>query len=768
MYYALVLNILRGTMDAGAGLEATAVTAFGSSVASGLQDAAAGFGYDPDDYIAIKGWLVANQDVILQNTYVDKLDNLGTGTVGNLLSVGNVIYKSIDDYQTALANRIVLLRTTENMQNMLETMLQECPDSNDALKDALTKCLDQVKKTNEELAYDAEITLLDSVGRYGYQAAFDFIWDKLMDHVKSTCPQVALFSACYSAGNMISNLNFNTDALLERYYMMKAYEEIRQVAQSAKLTLGASWSATPSSTTATQYLCALDVLYRINHLDAELAMDYTQQALNEVVINGEEDFITIEQLQKALESFTTYDTSLKNAYVAFQNMWYTYFKQDHPTSLMDLQYADLFESLTGEKPKRIVVVSCPVNVYVYDNAGNMVAGVVNEKLTCQADDIAVMHSGTQKTIYFYSDTRYTLEYEGYDTGTMSITDQTFDADGNQTRILHYYDLPVTAEQSYTASSVDNLRSSTGYVQPDGDSLDYASYTVEIVDGLLQTDGLLTVSAAAYAGELLQVTAKIPAGAVFIGWTSDLGTEIFDDPSSLFTTVHMPAGDVVITAAYTFSLDAPPADRLILANENGKLLTDIPQSSFTVHITAPADSVRCILACYDANMKFVAAKVCDLSESSSGVCHFQVDNTDGSITQLRFFSLDASYTPLQGSVIFPYGTKGFAQDICVISKAFFTRESGHSLPGMATLFVLQNHAISAAGISREAVSRTMSPVPSRRNTLISETASSLSALSSISLVPLLNSETVCISSPTRRPSSYSARTGVMLSAGVSVK
>ena len=534
------------------------------------------------------------------------------------------------------------------MEQMLEIMLAECPASNLALHDALEQCLTQVRKTADELQEDAEQGILTSVGRRGTQALVDHFWDKLMDKVKVRYPQVAAFSVAYSVNSTLCNVLLKTDDMQERYYKMKCYDEIQKVAQKAERVLNEAWLADPSGQRATELLSAVELLYKLNRLDAEMAIGYAEEAL----VGACGLFWIIDDLEESIAQFEAYDTGLTTAYVSFQDMWYTYFQKDYPQSLMDLQYADVFEAVTGERPKRIVVVACPVDVFVRNAAGSLVASVENEQIFCRTEDVSVMLLGDQKVITFYSDARYTLEYKGYDSGTMNVTDRTFDESGVEARVLRYYDLPVEENKSYTSSTAGSLRGSSGYVSPNADSLDYAAYTVTMVDGLVQTDGAFTASAAASAGQQLQIMAKTPADQPFIGWTSDAGTGIFEDPASPVTTVRMPAEDVVITAEYSGSPDHPPANRLLLTDEAGQVLTDIPQGHFTVYVSAPAAGAHCAMACYGQSGNLVRVQLMELPENGSRICQVRIDNSDNTVRQLKFICLTMDFAPVQKGIAFP--------------------------------------------------------------------------------------------------------------------
>ena len=648
IYYALLLELLRDTVEEYTDLAAVQATAFGDEMCTYLQDSMllAGMG-DFTDNALFSRWLMDNEGVLNQNTFKDKMEI--PGLIGDFMTAANAFAGTLNDYGKAMANAAVLEQVTDAMERVLEAMLAECPASEEPLLEALELCLAQVRKTGDELRQDAELGLLTSAGKRGYQAAFDHMWDGLMDDVKWSHPGVAAFTAAYAFGSTVCKEIGNTDDTLETYYKMLALENIREVALRAEDTLAFAWHEDPGGDTAAEYLGAVDMLYRLRREDVELALAAAQALIDapEYAVSGDP-----EKMEQAVASFKEYQKSLDNTYRTFRQMWMNHFHTDYPDALLDLQYEDLFAEATGMRPIRVVVVACPVRVRVLDRNGNEVAYVGDDRVSCAAEDLAVMRVGEEKHIWFYGDARYTLEYEGYDSGTMNVTDRTYDADGELQRELVYYDLPVTAEQTYRAPQSGNLREPGGsYVAPHSDSSDYSGYTVRVEHGLLEIDGIPTTSARAREGQRITVKAAARLGGKpFKGWTSTVGTEIFADPAGPVTTLRMPAGDVVITAVYGEDYVGP----LELTDEAGNALEVIPAAVFTAEVPVPEGTAHGLLAGYDAAGRLVW--IDEAGELTENRCRFTVDNGDGKLADLKFFALSGSHAPVQGAVPFPKETE----------------------------------------------------------------------------------------------------------------
>jgi len=639
IYYALLLELLRGAVEEYTDLAALQATEYGGSVINFVQDAALMISHvDLTDSHAFSKWLMTDGVTMSQNTFGEKMEI--PGLINDFASVANVFVGTMNDYGQAITNAAIVEQVTDSMTRVLEAMLAECPADAKALQEALTNCLTQVNKTGDELRQDAELGLIFSAGKRGYAAIFDKVWDGLMDDVKWSNPEVAAFCAAYAAGSTVCKEMGNTDDTVETYYKMLALEDIREVARKAEETLNWAWHEDTSSATAAEYLCALDLLYRVQREDLETAQDFAQALIDapEYGFSGDP-----EKMEAALASFKEYGTNLDNHYRVFREMWMTYFREDYPHALLDVQYEDLFADATGIRPTRVVVVACPVSVRVLDRAGNEAAYVGKDRVSCAAEDISVALAGEEKHIFFYGGS-YTLQYEGYDEGTMNVTDRTFDSSGELKQEVRYYDLPVEAGQIYRAAQMGNLRDPGGsYVAPHSDSADYAGYTVTVVNGVLERNGFPVVRAQAHAGQRFTLTAPTAMnGKPFKGWTSNMAA-VIADPSSPVTTVIMPGKDVVITAEYGEDIAGE------LTDEDGTPLTGIPSGVFKTMVRVPDAAEQCLLAGYDG-----AGRLVWIGESGieNDTCTFTVDNTRAEIAELRFFALTGTKAPAQGPVKFP--------------------------------------------------------------------------------------------------------------------
>ena len=127
-------------------------------------------------------------------------------------------------------------------------------------------------------------------------------------------------------------------------------------------------------------------------------------------------------------------------------------------------------------------IACPVDVYVYDEAGNLVASVVDE--TVGADTLAVSVEEGIKIIDMPNDQEYTIKIVAYDKGTVTYTieENKATADGNDVlRTIQFNDIAIESgdelsgevnDDTYTASKNYALTKNDG---TDEETVIYADY-----------------------------------------------------------------------------------------------------------------------------------------------------------------------------------------------------------------------------------------------------------------------------------------------------
>ncbi|MBO5176049.1 MAG: leucine-rich repeat protein [Lachnospiraceae bacterium] len=131
-------------------------------------------------------------------------------------------------------------------------------------------------------------------------------------------------------------------------------------------------------------------------------------------------------------------------------------------------------------------IHCPVDVYVYDTEGNVVASVVNEEVlvydeTIYADDM-------KKTVYLDNGIDYSIEIRATGEGTVSysIEEVTEKADGSEiTNVVEFNDIPIVANDTIT-SDISMLADAEDYVVSKNETSVEADKVV--VDGVTSEGG----------------------------------------------------------------------------------------------------------------------------------------------------------------------------------------------------------------------------------------------------------------------------------------
>ena len=105
----------------------------------------------------------------------------------------------------------------------------------------------------------------------------------------------------------------------------------------------------------------------------------------------------------------------------------------------------LFKIITT--PGKSVVVKCPVDVYVYDETGELEASIVNDQIEKESDSIELEVIGDTKVITIW-DGNYDLKLVSNGTGDMDITVTEYAGINNVLRVVDFYDIPLGENIEY--------------------------------------------------------------------------------------------------------------------------------------------------------------------------------------------------------------------------------------------------------------------------------------------------------------------------------
>ncbi|MGI6606595.1 MAG: LamG-like jellyroll fold domain-containing protein [Peptococcia bacterium] len=191
---------------------------------------------------------------------------------------------------------------------------------------------------------------------------------------------------------------------------------------------------------------------------------------------------------------------------------------------------------------RVIRINCPVDVEVYNANGAKVAAIVAD--TPQDVGYSIVSSineDGEKIIYLPADSSYSVKTTATGEGTMSFSINEYSPQiGNNTRLVDYYDIPITAGMAFTANipsfSADELANgiengssvayslnndSTGETVPASSDLsgNQATEAYFMVNAYAEDDlcGVVTGKGLRQLGNYAQVSAFAYNGYEFEGW-----------------------------------------------------------------------------------------------------------------------------------------------------------------------------------------------------------------------------------------------------------
>lgn len=208
-------------------------------------------------------------------------------------------------------------------------------------------------------------------------------------------------------------------------------------------------------------------------------------------------------------------------------------------------------------------INCPVDVTVYDENGNNVAGFKDEEPYFEADGYvtAYVDENEQKVLVFPNDREYRVEITPYDSGTLSYTVEEYSAADNETRrVVSYQRIPIEVGDKFegVVSAITDTESETIYTfskNEDGElepTVDQSGNEVEklTVNVSVTGNGQANGGGTFLNGEYALLTATPNSGSSFIGWYVDgnlLSTEtelrILVDDDKYVTAVFTSGGNI---------------------------------------------------------------------------------------------------------------------------------------------------------------------------------------------------------------------------------
>ena len=180
--------------------------------------------------------------------------------------------------------------------------------------------------------------------------------------------------------------------------------------------------------------------------------------------------------------------------IAYNNMDSNYKFRAHAATLYGQQYDDLFSmkrahysttylaALLSDEPLeyvaktfRLLTVSCPVDVEIYDKDGNCCGYTKNgEVFNDNISPVRIVVIGDEKFVEIPEGSEYTVKYIGYDSGTMKVDDQVYNIETGDVESEKLFEDVSLEKGKLFSSSIDGSDSTENtdlyVVDEDGDKL----------------------------------------------------------------------------------------------------------------------------------------------------------------------------------------------------------------------------------------------------------------------------------------------------------
>lgn len=509
-------------------------------------------GYE-EDYLtehwgAVRGILTEKDKAYITNLVSKRYETYGNLSVGSdfikYIGFAFDLSTSVESFVENCFAYYSLLQTNEEMQLVIQKMYRACPPSNTHMQIALKNCNDVIEAGLDNFTVSMIKQGLTVSGKYVAIQLIDTVWKTISKSVEALFPEIFVIKMMYKAGKLLANELFNADAQAEAYYKLLAVLEYENLGRSVMNDLASNFKIGKTEHNAKMYLESVTLNWQILNVDAEYAIKFFQAMQKQPLIFLPEVFAG-SSVDEVIDRMNGYKGLIENAQKGFDTFWILGLEEDYPE--LFVKYAiKLQESLNLEKQ---VTVSCPVNVYVYDVDGKLVA-YIKDGCPYAEGNITAVVEGESKNFYFYDDGEYEMVCDGYNNGSMNIAINIYD-DGFITQTVNYFDVPVSDNSTHRLEITSNdlvLSDSNEIFTPTFDSQSNGTrYTITINNGFATTNNTFEYTLTAQKGEVIDISSYVPKEYSFNGWTSDSPSLIFDDASMPSTRFTMVDHDVVINA-----------------------------------------------------------------------------------------------------------------------------------------------------------------------------------------------------------------------------
>lgn len=559
------------------------------------------------------------------------------------LELLDTVMTAQDYYNRVLSCMLIAKQCQAYQDTVNEAYRLSLSKRNLYLQGALYDCKTMIEAENEDVLRKAMAGQSIVLGKKAFQFIFkEAYWNGAKSLMKASYPGVWLLMASYSGSKLITNALFKTDAIKKKFSTLKAVEEVEKLFFEINNNLRNRYLADPSEENAKAFINSFDIVYFALNEDCEQAKEY-------ITTIEEADWFSglgnnAQSYERARNQILGIQSLYISEYDTILREWIYSLSTDYPRSGLEEYYTDYFNNVPLGILRKEVKAACPVDIYVYNQRGEVVASVIGGVVSCADESIMIAKDGEEKTVQFFDDQEYRIEYVGSDNGKMDVTVSEF-ADDKTIRTVNYYDMTLTDEAAYSMefdSTVNEEYREYEIKQKENNELvphDYdsseenASNAVSVASGSLTRNGETFFSTTASANERLELNALVPAGYVFDHWDT-IGVDAQDviedttNPSTFFT---MPNAEIAVQAVL---LREPVS---ICWSE----LSADDQSNVICKVYCERSGLKAYGALYDENGRLLDLELKSLNADGDNLIYFTFSSDTA---ELRVFVLNDSFIP----------------------------------------------------------------------------------------------------------------------------
>lgn len=483
-------------------------------------------------------------------------------------------YTTLEDYFREVHTRYCMFCMSDSLKQVVRELYECCPEGYPILKLALQDCKDiidaSVEEFNQKVIFEP---LATEGGSLLAKHVNSEIW-KLVTKTLKKDPVTLSLTLVYKAERFIFEM-LGVDDTVEQYLKMAQLLEVKDVAQVAAWKCMLQFTQKSSKENAAIMIDALNTLLALDRVDCEYAKKFCD-VQNESLVGQIISLFGGHSIEDAKRMIETSKKKYRLEHFYSTWSWIELLNDDYPQSGLYEHFEHIMAIDWNKTFGTQYVFSCPVNIYVYDSDNRLVAKAENGVAYAEGD-ILVHISGDAKTLYFGNDEKYHIVIRGYDIGSMNVEIIQNNDAGEPARKVFFKDIPIsndtvltTDTKTYNDQSEYQL-SGTNPVYPIYDSLlSRKAYHAEVFNGYISKtiDSTFLFEIDAAENEPFEITAYVPEGSKFVGWSSTCGNGIFEDPTAFSTIVYMPNSDVVINAIIQNTGNQTNHSIIATSNEGG--------------------------------------------------------------------------------------------------------------------------------------------------------------------------------------------------------